>query len=112
MAKEAKKEVKDPVAKAAGEKLAEARAKREAARAKDRLVYKGESEKKLAPQAQVIVNAVKAAGKRGLSRAELNEALTGVLVTRQPVGRIVTYYQKSLVDAGCIEIIEEAPAKT
>jgi hypothetical protein len=63
MAKQEKKEVKDKVAEAAGAKLAEARAKREAARAKDRLVYKGESEKKLAPQAQVIVNAVKAAGK-------------------------------------------------
>lgn len=60
---------------------------------------------KLAPQAQCIMNTLEAAGKDGLKRADLCTALTGVLVTRQPVGRIVSYYQKALVNSGAVRIV-------
>lgn len=62
----------------------------------------GEGEK-LAPQARVIVN-VLADHKNGLVREDLSKALEGKLVTRQPVGRIVTYYQKLLCERGYITI--------
>jgi hypothetical protein len=61
---------------------------------------------KLAPQARVIVNTVHAA--KSITREALINALDGKLVTRQPIGRIVTYYQKALIDAGYIAI-ETAP---
>lgn len=65
---------------------------------------KGVSEgEKLAPQARVIVN-VLADHPKGLTREDLCKALEGKLVTRQPIGRIVTYYQKNLVERGYISI--------
>lgn len=64
--------------------------------------------KKLPPQAQTIVNAVEAAGKKGIGRKDLNAALEGVLQTRQPVGRIVTYYQKLLQEVGAVTITSGA----
>jgi hypothetical protein len=61
--------------------------------------------KKLAPQAQLIVDVIEAAGAGGITREGLNEKLVPAgLKTRQSVGRIVTYYQKSLVEAGTITI--------
>jgi len=78
----------------------------------DRWVYIPESErtddqkkmKKLAPQAQTISNAVEAAKKGGVLREDLIKGLTGVLVTRQPVGRILSYYQKELQEKGFVRI--------
>lgn len=64
-------------------------------------------DEKLAPQARVIVNTVESAGKP-LDREELVKALDGKLQTRQPIGRIVTYYQKLLVERGYITITEQA----
>jgi hypothetical protein len=58
---------------------------------------------KLAPQARVIVN-VLSEHKNGLTREDLNKSLDGKLQTRQPIGRIVTYYQKLLVERGYITI--------
>ena len=59
--------------------------------------------KRIAPQAQCILNAIEAGDTgKGITRADLEKALTGVLVTRQPVGRIVSYYQKDLQSAGLI----------
>lgn len=58
---------------------------------------------KLAPQARVIVN-VLSEFKDGVTREDLNKALEGKLQTRQPIGRIVTYYQKLLVESGYISI--------
>jgi hypothetical protein len=60
---------------------------------------------KLAPQARVIVN-VLSEFKNGVTREDLNKALEGKLQTRQPIGRIVTYYQKLLVESGYISIDE------
>jgi hypothetical protein len=66
--------------------------------------------KRVAPQAQVILNTIEAAGDAGLTREQLVKNLTGVIVTRQPVGRIVTYYQKSLVDGGLITLAKAPSA--
>lgn len=73
----------------------------------DRFFFvKGVAEgEKLAPQARVIVN-VLSEHKDGVSRAELVTALTGKLNTRQPEGRILTYYQKTLVERGYVRIEE------
>lgn len=60
--------------------------------------------KKVAPQLQVIANTLEAAGEVGLTRAELVKNLDGVLATRQPIGRIVSYYQKDLVKFGLATI--------
>lgn len=59
---------------------------------------------KLAPQAKLIVAEVKKAGK--ISRADLVKALGAntEFKTRQPIERIVTYYQKDLEAAGCIKM--------
>ncbi len=66
---------------------------------------------KLAPQARVIVN-VLSEHKAGITREDLSKALDGKLTTRQPIGRIVTYYQKLLVERGYITIdsVQLAPA--
>lgn len=57
---------------------------------------------KLAPQLQAIANTLEAVGEQGCTRKELVELLSkpGVLTTRQPVGRILSYYQKDLVNFG------------
>lgn len=111
----AKKETKvAPAAPAAGQTQGEklgAAAKQRAMKAQNDVFTATGNEvaagTKIAPQAQVIVNTIKAAGKKGVSRSTLVDNLKGVLVTRQPEGRILSYYQKELVEAGLITI---APA--
>lgn len=76
--------------------------------------YVAEPSCKLAPQAQVIVAILKEAGENGLTRNQLTEAMVGVVETRQPHGRILSYYQKKLLDSGAIvteEPAEETPAE-
>lgn len=65
--------------------------------------------KKLAPQAMTIVNTLAALPNATATREALEKACTGVLMTKQPVGRIITYYQKNLVDHGYIALTK-APA--
>lgn len=57
---------------------------------------------RVAPQMQAIANTLEAFGKDGTTRDKLVEALSapGVLTTKQPVGRILSYYQKDLVSMG------------
>jgi hypothetical protein len=84
-----------------------ARDARDSAAKNDRFVHVGkvaEGTKTLAPQAQTIVNAIQAAGKGGITRSDLVKSLDGVLTTRQPVGRIVSYYQKLITETGHVEI--------
>lgn len=68
---------------------------------------------KMAPQALQIAKIVEAAGTKGISRKELVAQMDGVVVTRQPQGRILSYYQKALTEAGFFTISAEvvAPAK-
>lgn len=84
---------------------------------KDKFVYVGEPNCKVAPQAQGIVNVLKEQGKKGCTRKELVVALEGRIETRQPVGRILSYYQKKLIEAEAISlekasepVVEQAPA--
>jgi hypothetical protein len=65
---------------------------------------------KLAPQAQAIANIVKAAGPAGLTRKDLVAQMDGVVTTRQPQGRILSYYQKTLTDKEFVTI--ESPTKS
>lgn len=71
----------------------------------DVFVFVKTPEKPIAPQANVIVETIKAAGDEGLKRDALVANLKGVLKTRQPEERILTYYQASLIDAGIIKIV-------
>lgn len=59
---------------------------------------------KLAPQAKLIVEEVKKAGK--IERGELAKALGANpnFKTRQPIERIITYYQKELEAAGVLKL--------
>ena len=57
-------------------------------------------EDKLPAQAVCIVNALEEEGT--LTKTQLTAALDGVVQTKQPVERIVAFYQKRLVDAGYI----------
>jgi len=67
---------------------------------------------RLAPQAQIIANVLEVAGPDGMTRAELVAALPGAgLVTRQPVERILGYYQKPLAEAGVITYAKDPNAK-
>lgn len=70
-----------------------------------------EPSKKLAPQAQGILNILKQAGKDGLTRVQLVEAMNGVITTKQPESRILSYYQKLLVDSGAVIVDDPAPAE-
>lgn len=63
-------------------------------------------DEKLAPQARVIVNTLEQM--KSTDRESFVKALMGKLQTRQPEGRILTYYQKLLVERGYITIAEQA----
>lgn len=66
---------------------------------------------KIAPQCKVIVNCVASFGAEGVTREKLVAALVPAgLQTRQPAGRIFSYYQKSLVEGGYITITAASPA--
>jgi len=65
---------------------------------------------KVPPQVACILNVLEAAGPEGLMREELSKNLKGVLVTRQPESRIVTYYQKLMVESGAVTRTTGAPA--
>lgn len=91
--------------KSLGEQAKERAARKKTIAQKDVFRFVKKSEKPLAPQAQVIVNTIEAAGDGGIVRPELIEALGPVLTTRQPVERILVYYSATLVDMGLIEVI-------
>ena len=72
---------------------------------------KGEVVPLSTPQVKVIANLLETALPGGMTRKELVEKLPiAGLITRQPVGRIVSYYQKSGVDNGIWAITKGAPA--
>ena len=104
-----------PVDKKAAKEAKEA--KERAAQA-DRFKYLGkvvEGAKKLAPQAQGIVNLIQAAGKGGISRVDLVKNMEGVITTRQPLGRILSYYQQEIVAKGYVTmdaVAAPAPKKS
>lgn len=84
--------------------VTEAKEAKKAKAEKDTFKYVKESESKLPPQAQGIVNILKAAGKKGLSRTDLIGAMDGTITTKQPMSRILTYYQKRLEETGAVTV--------
>lgn len=108
--------VEDPKPKAATDKMAAVRAARQSASGdsdNDMFVATGlkieSAVKKLAPQAQIIVNTI-ASQPDGITRKELYAklAVPGVIKSVQPIGRLVTYYQKPLIEAGHITLTKAA----
>lgn len=59
---------------------------------------------KFAPQAVLIIKHVQSAGADGISKSDLVKALAAdeAFKTRQPIERIIGYYQKDLVNAGVL----------
>lgn len=59
---------------------------------------------KFAPQAMLIIKHVQNAGANGISKGDLGKALLAdeAFKTKQPVERIIGYYQKDLVNAGIL----------
>jgi hypothetical protein len=59
---------------------------------------------KFAPQAMLIIKHVQNAGANGISKGDLGKALLAdeAFKTKQPVERIIGYYQKDLVNAGVL----------
>lgn len=73
---------------------------------------------KYAPQCQIILGHLKAAGAEGLTRKALVAALEAdpAFTTRQPIERIIAYYLPDLKNSGVVKIVAtevaaEVPAK-
>lgn len=64
--------------------------------------------KKLPPQALQICNILEAHKDKGLTRAELIEKMKGVVKTKQPEGRILSYYQKMIQERGMVTFSKAA----
>lgn len=98
--------------------LKAAREARERATALDTFAYLGkvkEGVKKLAPQAQNIVNILQAKKGKAVLRGDLVKAMEGVVTSNQPLARILAYYQKQLAEEGYVTWVKapkaEKPAK-
>jgi hypothetical protein len=66
--------------------------------------------KKLPPQAETIVNLIETAGADGITRKDLVDKMKGTVVTRQPEGRILTYYQKLIQEMGSVKLVKASGA--
>lgn len=94
-----------------GEIAKERAAQRNSLAKADVFVFVKVAEKPIAPQATCIVKTIQEAGEQGIGRVQLVEVLKGVLTTRQPAERILNYYQKALIDAGLIKIVNPGREK-
>lgn len=102
-----------PKAKTGPEALQAAREARERGAKNDVFTYSGqvaEGAKALAPQAQAIVNIIQSHKAKGIRREDLVKEMEGVVTTKQPLARILSYYQGALTAGGYISIKEGAPA--
>lgn len=61
--------------------------------------------KKLPKQAKIILDLLKSAGTKGFDRDAIAPALRGILKTKQPVDRIVSYYRSALVGGGYVKVV-------
>ena len=79
---------------------------------KDNDLFKAElpqPETKVAPHAAAIAKIVEAAGTAGISRKDLVSQMEGIVITKQPLARILSYYQKLLIENGFFTVTEQAP---
>lgn len=78
------------------------------------LVTEGENKDKQSPQAVAIVETIiaKVGVGKPIDRADLVKELesSGKLNTRQDVGRVVSYYQPRMQEAGLITVTKESEA--
>lgn len=101
-----------PKAKSGPEALQAAREARERGAKNDVFTYSGqiaEGAKALAPQAQAIVNIIQSHKAKGIRREDLVKEMEGVVTTKQPLTRILSYYQSALITSGYISMKEGAP---
>ena len=59
---------------------------------------------KISPQAEVILSTIKGAGADGITRGELIEQLSELLTTKQPVARVLAFYQPKMVESCLITV--------
>lgn len=95
--------VAEPVTEATEKDAPPRKAPRQAFRV-DHFVFVQKNEGKLAAQAAIILSHIEAAGEKGISKNDLVDALSKdeKFVTRQPVERVLTYYQRPLIEAGLV----------
>ena len=102
--------------KAAASAKTEAPEKKEKAPATKKIVTYTAARKlteddKLPKQMKVLFDVLANAGKKGLTRDEWAKQLEGVIETRQPITRIIGYYQSQMESRGMITITKsEMPA--
>ena len=67
---------------------------------------------KLTPQARQMVDLIVGAGEGGIEKGELVKQLTPIVKTRQPVERIVAFYQQTLGEkgTGLLKVVKESTA--
>ena len=100
-----------PEKKGIGEIAKAAAAQRNTIAQADVFVFVRNPEKPVAPQAKTIIATIEAHGAEGVVRPQLVKELVTTLTTRQPAERILTYYQKTLVDVGAIQIVNPGREK-
>lgn len=59
---------------------------------------------KLPPQERIIVELIQGSGKDGISRADLLKLMEGKVTTRQPLERILGYYQNDMVNRELVTV--------
>lgn len=78
------------------------------------IVTEGDNKDKQSPQAVTIVETIvaKVGVGKPIDRTDLVKELesSGKLNTRQDVGRVVSYYQPRLQEAGIIDVVKESEA--
>jgi hypothetical protein len=83
------------------------KAKKAKAEPKAEMVYTHTGQEpscKMPPQALGILNIIKEA--KTIGRTDLVSAMDGVIQTKQPLTRILAYYQKLLLESGAVEVTE------
>jgi hypothetical protein len=63
-----------------------------------------EQGQKFAPQAMIIIKTIQESNKISRSDLESKLAANENFKTRQPVGRIVSYYEKDIVNSGVVKV--------
>lgn len=100
---EGEPQVETPVTESTSSDAPPRKAPRQAFRV-DHFIFVQKNTGKLAAQAQIILNHIEAAGEAGITKKDLVDQLTKdeKFITRQPVERVLTYYQRPLIDGGYV----------
>ena len=102
------KEAKPEASTEVQDQMAKARAARTSSAGKDLFTHLGDPEGKVAPQCQGIINIVKEKGP--ITREDLVKAMEGVITSKQPLARILSYYVPVLKSSKAVEITQAVPS--